>query len=276
MSAPGPESGTPVLLALETSARPPSIAVDAGRARRMRVLGLERRNASDLVPSLDALLRELGRRPADLARIVVGLGPGSFTGLRVGIATALGLARATGAALTGVPSLEALAYAELVPGEEGTVLLDARAGEVYLARYRRTEDDVLALVPPLVLPAAEAARHVPPEGRILGDRTVAQAARLDPRARARLSEDRVPGAAALLELGARRFAREGASPPEALQPLYLRPFAVATRRGGTVPSSPPTLAAEGGAARRSRAASGGGEPGTVPPRPGPLEDRGAV
>ena len=230
MSGRAPGAGVPVRLALETSARPPSLAIDAAGARRELELGLERRHASDLVPGIDSLLRELGRRPADLALVVVGLGPGSFTGLRVGIATALGLARATGAALVGVPSLEALAYAELAPGEEATVLLDARAGELYLARYRRTQDDVLALVPPLVLPVAGLAPHLPPAGRILGDRTVAQAARLDAPARARLAEDRVPGAAALLELGLRRFARDGAMPPAVLRPLYLRPFAVAARR----------------------------------------------
>jgi tRNA threonylcarbamoyl adenosine modification protein YeaZ len=89
-------------------------------------------HARDLVPELERLLSAAGveRRDGKLAlgAVIAGLGPGSYTGLRVGIATAQALARATGAALFGLPSFEALAFAELTPGQEGTVAMDARAG----------------------------------------------------------------------------------------------------------------------------------------------------
>ncbi len=72
--------------------------------------------------------------------IGVGVGPGSYTGVRVGIATGRGLARAWGVPLGGASTLAALALAGLLPGESGIAALDARRGNVYAARYRRPED----------------------------------------------------------------------------------------------------------------------------------------
>src|SRR5262249_9733226 len=143
-------------LALETSRREASLALAANARVCTAELGQEA-HASDLLPRLAALLGDLGvepdRRPLPLATIFVGTGPGSYTGLRVGIAPARGLARATGAALHGVPWFAALAWVGLAPGEEGTVCADARAGHFYCARYRRVTGDVLELESPRALDA---------------------------------------------------------------------------------------------------------------------------
>ena len=74
-------------------------------------------NAGNLVfqHAVAGLLDELGVAPDAVARVLVGTGPGSYTGLRVGVATALGLARGTGAHLFGLPSLEARAWGALAP-----------------------------------------------------------------------------------------------------------------------------------------------------------------
>ena len=94
-------------VALETSTRQPSVAVrDATRVVERR-LDRNGAHASDLLPALDALLTECGAGPRDITRIAVGIGPGSYTGLRVGIATAQGLARGTGAPLVGVSKVKA-------------------------------------------------------------------------------------------------------------------------------------------------------------------------
>lgn len=221
---------SPAIVALETSGRAASVAVRCGAREASRDLEAERAHASDLLPALDSLLRAVGGRPSEIGAVLVGTGPGSYTGLRVGIATALGIARGSGARLRGVPSGETLCYAELRPGEEGTVLLDARAGEIYLARYRRTADEIEVLRAPCVLPVAEALGAVEGSGPVFGDREAIDAAGglalLGPRFRASGRSH----ARALLELGTRRLERLGAEAPSDVAPLYLRPFAVRTRR----------------------------------------------
>ncbi len=220
----------PSIVALETSGRAPSVAVRRGDREASRDLETERAHASDLLPTLDALLREVGGRPAEIGAVLVGTGPGSYTGLRVGIATALGIARGSGARLRGLPSGETLCFAELRPGEEGTVLLDARAGEVYLARYRRTADEIEVVRAPCVLPVAEVVGAVEEAGPIFGDREAIEAAGalapLGPRFHAGVRAH----ARALLALGTKRLERLGAQAPSDVAPLYLRPFAVRARR----------------------------------------------
>ena len=218
------------VVALETSGRAPSVAVRCGERSASADLESERAHASDLLPTVDRLLREVGARPSGIDAVLVGTGPGSYTGLRVGIATALGIARGCDARLRGVPSGETLCWAELRAGEEGTVLLDARAGEIYLARYLRTDDEVDILRAPCVLRPAEVGAEVARGGPIFGDAEALVASNLLPGAGARFREGARPVARALLELGAKRLERLGPVPPADVAPLYLRPFAVRTRR----------------------------------------------
>jgi tRNA threonylcarbamoyladenosine biosynthesis protein TsaB len=217
-----------IVCALETSARPPSVALRVGSEEHARELGEARRHASDLLPTLAGMLEERGATPRDLELICVGTGPGSYTGLRVGIATALGLARGAGAELVSVPSVEALAFDLLAPGEEGTVLLDARARELYVARYRHDGDGVTEVLAPRVTTAQEL--ELPSSGPILGDATVAEAAGLNEEQRARLVTGRPPRADAVLALGLARHERVGATPLSEVEPLYLRPFAATARK----------------------------------------------
>jgi len=180
-----------------------------------------------MLPRLQGLLRDVGCEEPGLPQldgIVVGTGPGSYTGLRVGIATALGLARANDAPLRGVPSFEALALAELVPGQVGSIALDARAGRFYFARYRRTEEDVTALIEPRTARAAELALLLAEDDTILGEEKLASAAGLAPALAARVRTDAAPHARALLALGARRLLAIGAQAADEIEPLYLRAF----------------------------------------------------
>jgi tRNA threonylcarbamoyladenosine biosynthesis protein TsaB len=218
-----------LVVALETSSRSASVAARAGGRTLAHHLAGERAHASDLLPALDRLVMDLGAKPRDLVAVLVGTGPGSYTGLRVGIATALGLARASGAAILGVPSGETLCFGELAAGGEGIYLLDARSAEIYYARYRRLEHEVETIAAPRVVEpgSVEAllASEVP-SVPIFGDATVAEAARLGADARAQLRSDVAPRAEMLLELGLARLARGLATPLAAVEPLYLRPFTV--------------------------------------------------
>ncbi len=212
-------------VAIETSTRLGSLAAAAGERRAACRLEDGRAHASDLVPSLDRLVRELERRPTDLALVCVGTGPGSYTGLRVGIATAIGLARASGAPAVGVPSGETLAFGALDPGQEAYHLIDGRSNAFYLARYRRLELDVEVLEAPCVVGPDELAARLAAQIPVLTDAASLEAARLPEPIARRARLDAVPRADALLDLGARRAAARGGQPLDAIQPLYLRPFA---------------------------------------------------
>lgn len=226
--------GDGLVIAIESSTRVASIAVSFRGRTLESQLASERAHASDMLPSIDRALRELGATPKDIRAIVVGTGPGSYTGLRVGIATALGIARASGASILAVPSGETLAFGMLEPGAEALMLLDARSNELYFAHYRRTQDEVEVVVAPRVVVAADVPALVGSDSSalalpIFGDATVAEAAHLDDATRARLVADATPRAAALLALGIARLERGLRHRLEEVEPLYLRPF-VATER----------------------------------------------
>lgn len=226
MSAARPDLRRGLVIALETSSRVASVAASLGDRTLVHRLESERAHASDLMPALDRLVADLGAKPRDLVAVLVGTGPGSYTGLRVGIATALGLARASGAAILGVPSGETLCFGELSAGGEGVYLLDARSAEIYYAHYRRLEREVEAITAPCVLAPAAVEALLPRAVPIFGDATVGEAANLGADARSRLRTDAAPRAEILLELGRARLERGAATPLASVEPLYLRPFAV--------------------------------------------------
>jgi tRNA threonylcarbamoyladenosine biosynthesis protein TsaB len=151
--SPGPVG--PVFLGLETST-PLGGAALAGPdgLRAERALGITGSHAAGLMTAVDAILEETGLKLADLAGIGVSVGPGSFTGLRVGVATAQGLARGADLPLFPVPSLEAVAWglpAALLPsGGAVAVAMTARRGEVYGAVYAPGEGAWTPLVAPRV------------------------------------------------------------------------------------------------------------------------------
>lgn len=110
-----------------------------------------------LVPALDELFQQAGRLKGDLAAIGVVHGPGSFTGLRVGLAAAEGLAAALRIPAYGLDSLSALALRSEGSGE-GMAVLDARRREVYARRFRKNGRQVVALDEPAALDPTEPAQ----------------------------------------------------------------------------------------------------------------------
>jgi tRNA threonylcarbamoyladenosine biosynthesis protein TsaB len=215
-------------VALETSTRSPSVALRYDDQTREVGLAHERPHASDLLPALRDTMRDAGVRPTEIDAVVVGTGPGSYTGLRVGIATALGLARGSGARLFALPSMEALVFGECAPGEEACVLLDARAGELYFARYRRSDEGVEPIFEPCITNRDEVRSLLEGARTLFADAAALKAAGLE---RDDLDvRDAVPRAAALLDLGCRRLEREGPHSAEEVQPLYLRGFAGRPRK----------------------------------------------
>ena len=136
-----------MILALETATRACSAALCAADgplvAERVSLAGPA--HSRLLLPFVDEILAQAGAGWGDVETVAVGLGPGAFTGLRIGIATARALAQADGrAGLAGVPTLAALALAladapEATPGRRLVPLVDGRRGEVFAAVYERRD-----------------------------------------------------------------------------------------------------------------------------------------
>ena len=127
-----------LILALETSGFGGSIALlDDELVLGERILDAQRRHAQTLVPEIQALLQEHGRQAADCDLIAVSTGPGSFTGLRVGITCAKTMAYATGAKLAAVPTFPSLAAG--CPGdvEHVQVIMNAQRQELFVGRFQR-------------------------------------------------------------------------------------------------------------------------------------------
>lgn len=137
-----------LLLAIESATDWLSVALLEGeRLIDLRRSPEPRQHATALLPTIDAMLSDAGVAIADIAALGVSVGPGSFTSLRIGLATAKGLAFGRAMPAVGVPTLEAMALAVLEgatpalgPGSEVVALLDARRGEWYAAGWRVASD----------------------------------------------------------------------------------------------------------------------------------------
>ncbi len=123
-----------------------------------------RQHASLLLPALKELLAANGLSPVDLTAVGVGTGPGSYTGLRVGLASAQGLASGLSLPLGGTPSLEAVAYRQLAEGQEAWLTWDARRGNVYAGRYLREAGSVRLSAGPEKYSARQLAERAGSEG----------------------------------------------------------------------------------------------------------------
>jgi len=144
-------------LGIETSTSQTSVALlESGQLVLARAHLRPKQSAERLLPLIAELLAEAGWPRASLDRIGVSVGPGSFTGLRVGMACAQGLSLGLGIPLLGVTSLQAMARAvpEAIPGLR-CAILDARRGEVFAAAHQPGPRAVQALAPE-ALPAAGA------------------------------------------------------------------------------------------------------------------------
>ncbi len=211
------------ILALDTSTEYCSVALWQDGAIVERCDLAVQKHSEMLIAMLDALLKDAGFGIKDMDGIAFGMGPGSFTGVRIACGAAQGLAFGANLPVAGICTLQALAEAS----GKGKVIaaLDARMGEIYHAAYERRDDSwVAASEPRLCKP--EDAPPLPGEGWFgAGSGFAAHGASLSGRYAGQLQGAdgaAVPQAAAIAVLGAAQFALGlGKDAAEAL-PLYLR------------------------------------------------------
>ena len=249
------------LLGIDTATRDASVALlRVSGAGDVESLAEERFGASgasgaEILPAIDACLARAALSPSGIDAVAVSIGPGSFTGLRVGLATARGLALGTSAVVVGVPTLEAVAHAafgshRLRP--QGGVLcacLDARRGELYAALFRvpssRAAGPIEMLMREKALSAPELRDEIEAARRLtrgVGELVLAGdgaerhgVASLAPGPASSLSLSILPPRAAVVgRLGAVRLRESGPDDPAALVPRYARaPEAEIKRRKAT-------------------------------------------
>ena len=212
------------VLAIDTSTEALSVALCTGEGTSERSLEMARGHAGQILPLIDAVLGEANLRLSQLDGIAAGVGPGSFTGVRISVAVAQGLAYGAGLPVVPVTSLEALAFPVIEAGADRVIAcLDARMGEVYWGCFARDASrgvralGPLQVAPParIGLPGAERYRGA---GRgFTAYPELAALADLDARSAAAL-----PNAADMARLGALRFAAGEGLDPGGLKPEYVR------------------------------------------------------
>ncbi len=140
------------ILALETSTEAFSIALEHSGQRYSHFEIAPRKHGDLLLPTVDRLLQEASCSIEDVKQVVYGCGPGAFTGVRIAVSAAQGLALGVDANLIGVSSLQNLALQafEKTSANLAIVAMDARMGEVYFAVFRRSESESGMLFPELV------------------------------------------------------------------------------------------------------------------------------
>ncbi len=227
-----------MLLSLDTSTNYASVALSHDDALLAELnWRVENRHNSELLPRVEELLRAQRITTSQLDGVAVALGPGSFNGVRAGVATAKGLALALGLPIVGVPTLDVIAWgARLAPGEVWA-LLDAGRGELYTAVYETAgataetwgphalaagsaEPSMYHILTPEALVA-----HVSDGATLTGEMRPATLAALAAALseRGRIVEPAEPRRGAwLATLAQARLRAERGGAPATLEPLYLR------------------------------------------------------
>jgi tRNA threonylcarbamoyladenosine biosynthesis protein TsaB len=217
-----------ITLALDTSGGEATVALlrDAPGGRELlgtEVLSTGMRHGVDLFPALERLLRGAAVLPRDVGLVAVGTGPGSYTGLRVGITAARAFAYAAGAQLLGVPSCDAWAAATPLDARPLAVVLDARIKAVYLAVYEAAGGSWTRRAGPELLGPAVAAARIPADAVVVGDG-------IAPYADAFAGRSAAASHVGRLALG--RLARGERDAIDAVVPLYLRKTEAELKREG--------------------------------------------
>jgi tRNA threonylcarbamoyladenosine biosynthesis protein TsaB len=217
-----------IVVAIETSTPQTSVAIGSDRqiAGSVSIAGQARQEA--VTPALEQLLGWTGVRLSQVGGIAVGIGPGLFTGLRVGVETAKTLAQVLAVPIVGITSLDALAFAVRHTHKLIVAVIDGRRGEVFYAIYRslpggvvRGHDYTVATPDHL---CAEL-QTIPGEMLAVGDGAILYRNHLEElgsRVEIASAIRAHPEAAALAELAVPRFLREEHDRLHEVTPLYLR------------------------------------------------------
>lgn len=215
------------LLAIETATPGSSVAVVEDRSTLAAASRMDRvGHAGFLVPAIDFCFDQVGWSPNDLDAVVVDVGPGLYTGIRVGLATAQGLAAAFGIPIIPAVSVDALALEAKTGHRMVWALVDARRGQFAVARYRPVPGGVVRESPTELMEHEELKAILESTGDdslVVGD-----VARLSAEGffrgmhHVKIAKPRYPDAVALAEIGAGKYERDEYPTSKDIRPMYMR------------------------------------------------------
>lgn len=214
-------------LAIETSGDRGSVALGRdGAVMAARTFESIRRHGADLMPNIADLCRECDVRPEQIGLVCLSIGPGSFTGLRLGVAVARALSLSIGAAIVPVPTLQVIVHNALDlphPPERLAVFLDAKRNRAYAAAFTLRDQSYEATTDTLEVDPAEFLRSQPSNIIVTGEGVRAHHAAIESVGCAMLAENLRPARAEwVLKLGHRIFTTQGPTSRRDVVPLYVR------------------------------------------------------
>lgn len=217
-----------MILSLDTATLVSSVALVSNEKLIAELTIQTKKTHSEmLMPHIEKILRLAGVKKTDLKLVAVSIGPGSFTGLRIGLATAKALAYALAIPLIGVSTLEALAFNCPVPGALLSPMLDAQKGNVYQALYMWEKQELKEVMPPRVIGFEQAVSELTPQTTpvlILGEGAVMHGEKLaglsNPIAAA--AHVVMPRAASIGLLAQKQFEQGLRHDAMTLEPVYIR------------------------------------------------------
>ncbi len=221
--SPEPE---PRLLILETSGRTGEVALARGPVIvQHRVLDETRLHARDLAPAVAAMLRAEQWKPADIQSLIVNRGPGSYTGLRVGIMSAKTFAYATGCALIAIDGFAAVARQAPVEALQIAVIADAQQDRVYQQNFRRSgsNSEMVAVSSLRIDPFSDWIQTIAAESWVSGPGLRTFRARLPTQLRIPQERSWDPRPNTLVDMGLSGYLSGQRDDVWKLEPLYLRP-----------------------------------------------------
>src|SRR2546423_758120 len=217
----GAPGGRPTPTAPRPGPRPAPPANPGGEAWRA-----QRRHGDELSPAIERILTSTRTPLTAVTRVAVATGPGSFTGLRVGIAAAQGIARGNGASLVGISTLDVLAYPHAPSKQRTCPLLRAGRDTFYAAFYQERNRKWMRRSPFLVATLDEICRQIGTHTLFVGEiETETEAALNDllgPKALLASPASRVRRAGYLAELGWRELETRTQTKINEIEPLYVR------------------------------------------------------
>ena len=190
-------------------------------------LDVQTTHSARLMPALDHILRDSSVDKGELDGIAISIGPGSFTGLRIGLATAKGLALGLGIPLVGVPTLDALAGNIPFAAHQVCPMLDARKGEVYTSLFRHENGALVRRSPYQVMPPRDLVEQIDEKTIFLGDAVDVYGdlvrEKLGDLALFAPDAQRLPRAAIVAEIGLLKLKTGKRLDIASSEPIYIRP-----------------------------------------------------
>lgn len=216
-----------LILGIETATQQVSVALGGHEG----VIGLleiarGRRHAETLVPAIDFLCAQADIGLDEIGLVAVDIGPGLFTGMRVGLATGKALAQALRVPMIGISSLDLLAFPHRRCDRVLVPVVDARKGEVFYAMYRQVPGGLQQVVPPSAAPVDDLVADLlarSQDALCIGDGALRYRDEIREGFHCEFADEAHPSAAPLVQLAHAQALREEWVNPADIQPLYLRP-----------------------------------------------------